>query len=329
MRTERERPCGFQMLVALGKAVAYLALFLGWQIVVGVVYSTNLTTELMLANPTMDYYALYDLVYEAYLGKMMEISLISGLLTLVSLLLFFKLHRRSLRQELWLRPVPGRLLGWCAALAFCLYWLVTLMLSMLPASWMEDYLAASEGLNQTGLLAILATAIMAPLVEEVIFRGLIFTRLNRVMPSGLAISLAAIIFGVCHGQMVWFCYALVLGLIFGYITKSTGSILSAVLMHFVFNASNEIMVLVGEWEPGAVGWTVIFVVAIVGTAFCAVRVRRAISSMPIPFVVKEVPCFVPEDAAFIEAVPPRQECPGPAMWDSDSGPRHRFPPQMR
>lgn len=331
MRREVERPYWLRVLIALGKAAAYLALFLGWQMAVGVAYSTSLTTELMLANPTLDYYALYDLVYDAYLAKTMEISLISGLLTLVSVVLFFKVRRRSLRQELWLRPVRGRLLGWCAALAFCLYWLVTIVLSMLPEAWLEDYLAAAEGLDQTGVIAFLAAAIVAPIVEEVIFRGLILTRLNRVMSGWLAVAVAAAIFGLCHGQFIWFCYAFVLGLIFGYITRSTVSILPAMLMHLVFNATNELMMLAGEWEPGVIGWLVIFAVAIVGTAFCALRVRSTISSMPVPFVRSERPAQIEENAVIIEA-PPLEEHPHPgqrpaaAMWDADSGPNHRFPP---
>lgn len=336
MRREVERPVWQKVLIALGKALAYLALFLGCQLLVGTIYSSRLTVELMLRNPSMSYDDLYALVYDAYLAKAMEISLISGLLTLAVLALFFKLRRRGLRQELCLHPAPPKVFGWCAGLAFCLYWLVTLALSLLPSGWMEDYLAASEGLYQTGLIPFLATVIVAPVVEEVVFRGLILSRLERAMPGWYAIAVSAVVFGWCHGELVWFCYAFMLGMVFGYITHATGSILPAMVMHLVFNGAGELLGLVEERLPNGVVWVLAFVLGVAGTVFCAIHVRDVLAAVPEPepTTAPEPPHAAAEnvttEAVSLAEEPPRSPSrPARARWDTDSGPGHKFPPQMR
>lgn len=303
-----------RILAALGKAACYLTLFLGWQLLVSTIYTATITAELMVSAP----FAEQGAVYEAVMAKTMEISLLSGLLTLGSVAVFFKLRRRSLRQELWLRPVSGAAFGWCAALAFCLYWLVTLVLACLPENWLSGYMDAAGSLEQTGVTAVLATALVAPVVEEVIFRGLIFTRLRRIMPGWLAVALSAAIFGACHGEFVWFCYAFVLGGIFALLAERTRSILPGMLMHVVFNGTNELLSLLEDWEPNAAETIVILLLATAGTVFCAFRVRGAVSRMSVRFTAAEQP--EPE----LTERPVRQ--PAQAMWDPDSGPRHKFPP---
>lgn len=326
MRREgKERATPGAVLAAFGKCAAYLALFLGMQLLVSSIYSAHLSAELMLRYPTEDFYAFYDLLYNALLAKTMEISLVASLLTLGTVTIFFKARHKSLRQELLLRPVSGRLLGWCAALAFCLYWFVSLVLSALPADVLADYMVAAEGLDDTGVVAFLAAGIVAPIVEEVIFRGLIFTRLNRVMSGMAAAVLSAAVFGWCHGQFIWFCYAFVLGLIFGYLTHATGSVLPAMVMHLVFNLTNELMAMTGEWEPGFLFSVLILAAGTVGMAFCAARMRAALQRATVPAAgeTPKTPAQPPIPDAVADPRPSR------AVWDADSGAEHRFPPQLR
>ncbi len=267
------RPRWQQILIALGKALCYLALFLGWQFFVSAIYAAVTAVQLTINDPTglLDEAAYYD----AVMSKSMEISLVSGLLTLGSVWAIFRLRRRRLRQDLWLHPVPGRVLLWAAALSVCLYWLVSFALALLPESWMAGYSEASAGLEDTGALAIVATALVAPVVEEVIFRGLVYTRLQRALPGWLAVVLSAAIFGVCHGELVWFTYAFLLGTVFALVVRATGSILPGMLMHVAFNSCNEVLMFFPDWEPGLPLMLVILLLATAGTALCALRLKKA------------------------------------------------------
>lgn len=84
------------------------------------------------------------------------------------------------------------------------------------------------------LLNCLSTAVLPALVEEWIFRGYI---LGALRPHGekLAIVFTAVLFGLIHGNLLQFPFALILGLVLGWLTVQTGSLLPAVLLHFTNN----------------------------------------------------------------------------------------------
>ena len=91
---------------------------------------------------------------------------------------------------------------------------------------------------------------VAPVLEEFIFRGLVMTRLARAMPGWLAVLLSAAVFGVCHGELVWFCYAFLLGAFFGFLDLRAGSVLPSILGHMAFNGIGQILTFVPETEEG-------------------------------------------------------------------------------
>lgn len=319
-------------LIAIGKAAAYLAVFLGWQLVVSTVYSTTIAMNLMMEG---GYDQIEARLYWAVMSRVSEISLVSGLLTLATVTLIFKLRRRSPLRETWIERVPRAVLGWGAGLGFCLYWLVSMVLTSLPQSWTSGYAEASASLDDTSLMAFLSTAIVAPVVEEVIFRGLIYTRLQRAMNARLAVAISAVVFGVCHGDFIWFCYAFALGLIFAQVTRYTRSILPAMVMHVVFNTTNQLLLLVADAAVGIALFLVILLLATGGTAFCAIQLRTAVLQMPRPEPSKGLEALR-ASARPVHAQKPAAERteksatvkPQDAAWDQDSGPDNRFPPSQ-
>lgn len=269
-----ERPRWQRALSSLGRAFCYLMLFLGWQFVVSAIYSATITME--LATDDM------EAITDAVLARTMEVSLVSGLLTLASVVLFFLARHEKLRRELWLRPAPPKVFALGAVLALCLYWVVTFVMGLLPDVWMEGYAEASAGLEEASTLAFIATALVAPVTEEIVFRGLVYTRLEQGLPRPLAVVLSAAIFGACHGELVWFCYAFVLGLIFALIACATRSILPGMLMHILFNATNETLALLENWEPSNLAMAGIFALALAGTAASGYGLYRALAPALFP-----------------------------------------------
>ncbi len=125
------------------------------------------------------------------------------------------------------------------------------------------------------LLNIVHTAVLPALVEEMIFRGYILGAL-RPHGDGLAIVLSAVLFGLFHGNVLQIPFALILGLVMGYLTVQTDSIWPAVLLHFTNNLMSVLLTFFGKCFPDQdeVITTVVFVaVAAVGAAVLTV-VRR-------------------------------------------------------
>ena len=70
---------------------------------------------------------------------------------------------------------------------------------------------------------ILSAVILAPIMEELIFRKLVLDRLAGYGPA-VAMSVSALVFGLAHGNFYQFFYAFLLGLIFAYIYLRTGKV---------------------------------------------------------------------------------------------------------
>ncbi|MBV6458586.1 MAG: hypothetical protein HONBIEJF_01718 [Fimbriimonadaceae bacterium] len=83
----------------------------------------------------------------------------------------------------------------------------------------------------------LAASVMAPIVEEVIFRGLILGACLRVMPPTAAILLNGFAFAAIHPQgLAGIPPLMALGVMLALITYQTGSLIPAMVMHAVNNA---------------------------------------------------------------------------------------------
>ena len=105
------------------------------------------------------------------------------------------------------RPVLIPLL---IVLGFSLNMFVSLAFDILPIpeDVMNDYADKSSMLGETTMLSVLATAIFAPLSEELIFRGMMISRLRRALPAWAAALIPSVIFGLIHGQIIWMFGAL-------------------------------------------------------------------------------------------------------------------------
>lgn len=87
-------------------------------------------------------------------------------------------------------------------------------------------------------LGIFATVIMAPIMEELLFRGAIQGHLMRVWNKPVwAILVSSLLFGVVHGNPAQIPFAFTIGLGLGWTYYLTGSLLPCFFMHFVNNGS--------------------------------------------------------------------------------------------
>ena len=108
-----------------------------------------------------------------------------------------------------------------------------------PESWMEAYQTESGALiTARPVLDFIAVVLLAPLVEEMLFRGVIYDAFCMLVPAGAAVVFQGMLFGSIHGSMIWMIYAAFMGCVLGYVRKHTGSVRPCVLMHMAFNGSS-------------------------------------------------------------------------------------------
>jgi hypothetical protein len=111
------------------------------------------------------------------------------------------------------------------------------ILSMSPLIAMSEAFAqASEDFYAgTFALEILGSAILTPILEELVYRGIIYIRLKRHLGEVPAVLLSALIFGLMHFNIVQFIYAFVLGIMLALFMENTGHVYGAIAGHMTVN----------------------------------------------------------------------------------------------
>jgi len=101
--------------------------------------------------------------------------------------------------------------------------------------------------NDYGFLgAVFKVAIVAPVVEELIFRGLILQGFRRNYNSFVAVLMSALLFALFHLNPWQFPATFILGLLLGWIVVRTNSIFLAILGHSINNLL--VLITVTYWE---------------------------------------------------------------------------------
>ncbi len=85
-------------------------------------------------------------------------------------------------------------------------------------------------------VGFLAIAGLAPLIEELLFRGLLQKSLAHKMPVWAAITLSALAFSLVHMQPYAIPALMAIGSAFGYIYHKTGSLRVTIILHMLNNA---------------------------------------------------------------------------------------------
>lgn len=225
----------------LGKSLCYYGLFLGIQVIAGFMFSlavgiligfkSGLTGEMPSSE---DYTLMVSQMLQEGTGLLVILYTIPGLLLLW---LFFLIRGKKLTRESGMVSYPVSLLPPVILLALGLTFFLNTVLNLLPQSWLESYSESSSALGQGPFFPMLiATGICAPFFEEIIFRGLILSRLKKAMPLWVAMVISSLLFGLAHGHPVWIAYAFCLGMAFCFVAERTGSIWTTILIHAIFNS---------------------------------------------------------------------------------------------
>ena len=277
------------ILIAICKSALYLLFFLAVQFFVVVIYGIVVAANAAINGET-DLVRGAQTVANQLLGRVSALTLIACLLTVAVLLSWFWLRKRPLEDATSLRPCSRWTMGFCIFGAMGLFVLISLVLYLLPERWMAEYGKAMTLSTETGLIPALAMVVGAPIAEELVFRGIIQSRLERSLPAWIAVVLQAVLFGLIHGTPVQIGYAFIMGLLFGLLRWRTGSILPTLAAHAAFNAMNDPLGLLGDF---AESWYFLVVIIAVSAAGC-VLCRRGLVELKTKSALEEE-CKLLED----------------------------------
>lgn len=242
-----------------------------------------LSFQMGLTGQVMDPMAMQVAATKLYLEKAMLVTFLSQILILIVFIIWYRL----MGNKKFVNPFKALKLknaGVIALVAVGMQLLTQIALSI-AAMFAPDAinqfseLMEMAGLGEVTLVSVLATVIMAPLVEELMFRGVTVKLLEKAGAKfWLANIIQAVLFGVYHMNLVQGIYAAVLGLVLGYLGRRYKSLWAPMLMHLVFNGSSILISLFSEYLPEGIVtfivFTIVGVICMVG-AFLLARTEKA------------------------------------------------------
>jgi membrane protease YdiL (CAAX protease family) len=148
--------------------------------------------------------------------------------------------------------------------------------SLLPLSSWEAQMF--ERMASNSLPNIVATCLLAPLLEEMLFRGVFLRAFLQQYPRWVAIWSSALIFGVAHMNVYQFLVALLIGVMAGWLYERTRSLVPCVALHGFYNVAVTVDAAAAQSGEAAFGegtdqWVLAVVVASVAL-FMLVRMLR-------------------------------------------------------
>jgi membrane protease YdiL (CAAX protease family) len=93
---------------------------------------------------------------------------------------------------------------------------------------------------------LLHVLIIAPVVEEIIFRGYIYRILKTKIPIMFAIIISSTLFSLIHYNVLSFILLFVLSIFLTYIYERNGSIMCPIIIHSLFNLMMSALIIYGN-----------------------------------------------------------------------------------
>lgn len=205
------------------KACIYIIVFLAIQLVAGFVVQglwTLISGENATANATC--------------------IILTTILFSIAVMAVFLLAKWSEVSRHWIRKRPWVTLIWCVVAALG---------AIIPSVWMQEHMPELPNIAEDAFDMIMrdrwgyvSVGLMAPLAEEMVFRGAILRELLRWSSRPwVAIAISAVFFAAAHMNPAQLPHAFLIGLLLGWMYYRTDSIIPGVVYHWINNSVAYVM----------------------------------------------------------------------------------------
>jgi hypothetical protein len=169
---------------------------------------------------------------------------------------FLREHETGSQQAFGLRRFsgPAITIGLVSALLFLpigwgLQQVSNFILTHLPALDLKPVEQQSVQTLRSAVLPMerlalaVVTILLAPMAEEVLFRGILYPWIKQIGFPRLALWVSSLLFALVHMNMVTFLPLLCLALVLAWLYEFTGNLLASITAHSLFNALNFALLL--------------------------------------------------------------------------------------
>ena len=116
------------------------------------------------------------------------------------------------------------------------------------------------------VIGVIVACLIAPVAEEILFRGIIFTSFRRYTPIFLAVIISGVIFGIYHGNIVQGIYAFIFGCLAALSYEYYGHFAAPVAVHVLQNLVAYLGTYLLLQNTFVVSWVFVAIMGVVALA---------------------------------------------------------------
>lgn len=186
---------------------------------------------------------LYDFIMNATMSQALSMTLLAGLATApILIFIYIRDNNKDRRNGTFVKYKLNNILKYLLIIPFGVFnmlwanYFVALLQLVMPKFMLESYTDTQQIIEGGGfLIQLLIAGIVAPIVEELIFRGLVYRRTKKMTGTIAAAILSAALFGVFHGNWVQAPYAFIIGIVAVFVYEKFKSIVAPIMLHMSAN----------------------------------------------------------------------------------------------
>lgn len=203
-------------------------------------------------------YYLFVNIFHIPEEQFMKFSYLAEILVdVILILIFFVIYKLAFRKDKDeirtasnLKDSAISLIAGAGVSGVSFLWIM--LAEKIPA--LQGSLVAMDAANKeigggSSLGVILIVVIAAPLIEEILFRGIVFRSIRKVIPGWVPIILSAVMFGAYHMNMVQAVYATFMGIVAAIIYEKTNNLMYPILVH----GANNLIGAIQSFIPSKAG----------------------------------------------------------------------------
>jgi membrane protease YdiL (CAAX protease family) len=192
-------------------------------------------------------------------------------------LLFAGLVKRVRTVDLGLRGAPLKFTMQIAGLGTVAYIAFSLAYQGVVRPKNPQKVVDQLGADSNTLLLVIGAIVVigvAPVCEELFFRGILFRALRVHLPLWAAAVIDGVLFGLVHGSLVIAPILAFLGIVFCYVYERTGTLFAPIALHAINNTVSYAVTATDGWTPSLVVGGVVI-------GGCVLGVMRAPRGAPV------------------------------------------------
>jgi len=211
-------------------------------VIFGFIFTTKETMDFTEAHPTwsneevnnaLEIYFESDIYAERMAQFLVDNTILILILTIIFILPIIVHQYRKINKDKKLNnPINKKdilnltIIG--SSLALFLNMVITIINRLMPVE-------EAVTLDKNIFISIIGVGILGPIIEELLFRGILYNKLQKFNSKKISIILTTLIFGLIHMNIIQAIYAGILGLLFLWVYDYHKNIKAPIITHMACN----------------------------------------------------------------------------------------------